>query len=98
MQEEGRQLGLRWMKMMVAAAQDNGELRDELDLDLAAGLLMMVLQRAFMDLLPARLGMPLDQWLAGVEPAEPFGQAEQAEFVHQLMLFLRLGLTGLSPR
>jgi AcrR family transcriptional regulator len=85
-------MGFRNIRAMLGEAAAAGQVRPEVNLDLAAHLLITVIQRLMDAELMRRMGVDVIQFCAHPELAEQFSEEEQRTMVHEIMDVLRYGL------
>ncbi len=93
-----RSAGRAYLRGMLAEAQAAGELRADLDLELAASLTTQVLGPGLSEALLDRLGTDVPGFLAQTGRARKLGPSELRELVRGIVEFLRQGIGGTAPR
>jgi len=92
LREEMMAMGFRNMRGMLGEAAAAGQIRPGVDLDMAANLLVTVIQRLLDAEIMRRMGVDTIQLCARPELAERFSDEEQHAMVHEIMDVLRYGL------
>ncbi|MCB9745349.1 MAG: TetR/AcrR family transcriptional regulator [Alphaproteobacteria bacterium] len=92
--EETQRLGRAWVLGLLTEGQRRGELRKDVDLQVAAALFQHALGVGMLELMAARLGLSLSAYLASPEATERLSEAELRGLVRTVLQLFR---DGVSP-
>jgi len=90
--DEARRAGIDWLRGALARAQERGEVRLDLDLDLAAHMIAQALGIGLTQALMARLGTDLDRFMARPIPKEKVSEIEVKKLARAAVDLLRRGV------
>ena len=81
-----------WLRALVRGAIDAGDIRAELDVELAVGLLTLTLGEGMLELMARRLGLNLSELLEDPGATNQLTEQDVLELVRGVIGFLRTGL------
>lgn len=94
--DEARRAGIAWMREALARAQAEGQVRADLDLDLAAHMVAQALGLGLTEALMARLGTDIERCMARPSALEKVPDGEIERLARGAMDLLRRGLGSLD--
>jgi len=95
---ELQRLGLANLKAILQQGQASGQVREDIDLDLAADVLMTTSMNTLNQALIRKIGVDMMEFCTHPELAETFGEDEQRALIEGMIDILRRGLgTGVRP-